>query len=177
MFIYINKYPMDREQLSKKPIKELKELLRKSKLKVSGKKADLVDRLIDSSTKVVDLTKQFSKSGRLELGKMIINIHNNLGGNPNHPTIQRVSKLADELPEEEKHEVVQKLVPHVMKAAKKHPPVQTTAPIKKVAPEKVSAKAQMLKQKVKGELKQIKKAKGMDQSFKTELEAIFGKPK
>lgn len=167
---------MNRETLSKKSVKELKDMLRKNKLKVSGNKAELVNRLVDSSTKVVDLTKQFSKSGRLELGKMIINIHNNLGGNPIHPTIQRVSKLADEMPEEEKHEVVQKLTPHIVKA-KKFPPVQTTEPIKKVAPEKVSAKAQKLKEKVKGELSEIKKAKGMDSAFKKELEGIFGKKK
>jgi hypothetical protein len=164
---------MNRDELKKKSVKELKDLLRQQKLKVGGNKAELVDRLIDSSTEVVNLKDKFTKDGRLELGSLIVNIHNNLNGSPNHPFVERVKQKADEMSEEEKHEVVQKLTPHILKA-KKHPPVQTTKPVKPVAPEKVSAKAEKLKAKVAGELKQIKKSKGMDSAFKKELEAIFG---
>ncbi len=86
------------EELRKKKVPELKEMLRKMKKKVGGKKAELIDRILGSSSSpsessqhVIDLKDKFtSKNGKLKLGSLIINIHNNLGGDPSHPYIKKV---------------------------------------------------------------------------------------
>lgn len=165
------------EDLKKKKIPELKEMLRKEKKKVSGNKAELIDRILgsssSSSSEVIDLKDKFTgKNGKLKLGSLIINIHNNLGGDPGHPYIKKVVKQADKMEEDEKHDIVDKLEP-IIKKAKKFPPVQTVSK-KTVAPQAVSAKAQKLKDKVASELKDIKKSSGFDPSFKAKLAGIFG---
>ena len=73
------------DELRKKKVPELKEMLRKMKKKVGGKKADLIDRILESSSSssessshVIDLRDKFTnKNGKLKLGSLIINIHNN----------------------------------------------------------------------------------------------------
>ena len=172
------------DELRKKKVPELKEMLRKMKKKVGGKKADLIDRILESSSSssssessshVIDLRDKFTnKNGKLKLGSLIINIHNNLGGDPSHPYIKKVAKQANAMgDEEEKYEIVDKLEPHIKKASKKWATVQTVSK-KPVAPEKVSEKAQKLKDKVAGELKDIKKSSGFDPAFKAKLAGIFG---
>ena len=169
------------EELRKKKVPELKEMLRKMKKKVGGKKAELIDRILGSSSSpsessqhVIDLKDKFtSKNGKLKLGSLIINIHNNLGGDPSHPYIKKVAKQANNMQEEEKYEVVDELEPHIKKAAKKWPEIKTVSK-KPVAPQAVSAKAQKLKEKVAGELKEIKKSSGFDPAFKAKLSGIFG---
>ena len=163
---------MNRSELKKKKIPELKEMLKQAGKPISGNKDVLIDRLVEPDQEVIHLTG--SKSKKLKLGNLIINIHNSLGGVPDHPYVRSVAKQADMLPEEKKHEVVSKLKPHIQKAVK-HPVVQTTKPIQKVAPQQISAKSQKLKDKVESELKQIKKAGGMNTEFKKSLEALFGK--
>jgi hypothetical protein len=169
------------EELKKKKVPELKDMLRKMKKKVSGNKAELIDRILGSSSSpsessphVIDLKDKFTgKNGKLKLGSLIINIHNNLGGDPSHPYIRKVAKQANAIDkEEEKYEVVDKLEPHIKKAAKKWPEIKTVSK-KPVAPEKV-AKAQKLKEKVSSELKEIKKSSGFDPAFKAKLAGIFG---
>ena len=171
--------------LRKMKVPELKEILRKEKKKVGGKKAELIDRILESSSsgsessssEVIDLRNKFTdKNGKLKLGSLIINIHNNLGGDPSHPYIKKVAKQADRMEEEEKHDVVDKLEPIIKKSsapAKKFPTVQTVSK-KPVAPAAVSAKAQKLKDKVASELKDIKKSSGFDPAFKAKLAGIFG---
>ena len=171
------------DELKKKKIPELKAMLRKEKKKVSGNKAELIARILESSSssssssEVIDLKDKFTgKNGKLKLGSLIINIHNNLGGDSSHPYIKRVAKQADKMEEEEKHDIVDKLEPIIKKSsapAKKFPPVQTLSK-KPVAPAAVSAKAQKLKDKVASELKDIKKSSGFDPDFKNKLAAIFG---
>jgi hypothetical protein len=171
------------DELRKKKVPELKDMLRKMKKRVGGKKADLIDRILESSSssssssssEVIDLRDRFTnKNGKLKLGSLIINIHNNLGGDPGHPYIKKVVKQANAMgDEEEKYEVVDKLEPHIIKSVKKFPPVQTVSK-KPVAPEAVSAKAQKMKDKVAGELKEIKKSSGFDPAFKAKLASIFG---
>jgi hypothetical protein len=163
---------MNRSELKKKKIPELKEMLKQAGKPISGNKDVLIDRLAEPDADVINLTG--SKSKKLKLGNLIINIHNNLGGEPNHPYVHSIAKLADRLPEEKKQEVVSKLKPHITKAVK-HPVVQTTKPIQKIAPQQISAKAQSLKNKVESELKEIKKSGGMNTEFKKSLEALFGK--
>ena len=166
------------EELRKKKIPELKAMLRKEKKKVSGNKAELIDRILgssssSSSSEVIDLKDKFTgKNGKLKLGSLIINIHNNLGGDSSHPYIKKVAKQADKMEEEEKHDIVDKLEP-IIKKAKKFPPVQSVSK-KTVAPQAVSAKAQKLKDKVASELKDIKKSSGFDPAFKAKLAGIFG---
>ena len=162
---------MNRSELKKKKIPELKEMLKQAGKPISGNKDVLIDRLVEPDQEVIHLTG--SKSKKLKLGNLIINIHNSLGGVPDHPYVRSVAKQADMLPEEKKHEVVSKLKPHITKAVK-HPVVQTTKPIQKVAPQQISAKSQKLKDKVESELKQIKKAGGMNPAFKKSLENLFG---
>jgi hypothetical protein len=163
---------MNRSELKKKKIPELKEMLKQAGKTITGNKDVLIDRLVEPDQEVIHLTG--SKSKKLKLGNLIINIHNSLGGVPDHPYVRSVAKQADMLPEEKKHEVVSKLKPHITKAVK-HPVVQTTKPIQKVAPQQISAKSQKLKDKVESELKQIKKSGGMNTEFKKSLEALFGK--
>ena len=166
--------------LGKMKVPELKKILRKEKKKVSGNKADLIDRILgssgsesSSSSEVIDLKDKFTgKNGKLKLGSLIINIHNNLGGDPSHPYIKKVSKQADRMEEEEKHDVVDKLEP-IIKKAKKFPTVQTVSK-KPVATGAISAKAQKLKDKVASELKDIKKSSGFDPAFREKLAGIFG---
>ena len=167
--------------LRKMKVPELKEILRKEKKKVGGKKAELIDRILESSSsgsessssEVIDLKDRFTgKNGKLKLGSLIINIHNNLGGDSSHPYIKKVSKQADRMEEEEKHDVVDKLEP-IIKKAKKFPTVQTVSK-KPIAPVAISAKAQKLKDKVAGELKDIKKSSGFDPAFREKLAGIFG---
>jgi len=169
-------------ELRKKKVPELKEMLRKMKKRVGGKKADLIDRILESSSSssessshVIDLRDKFTnKNGKLKLGSLIINIHNNLGGDPSHPYIKKVVKQANAMgDEEEKYEVVDKLEPHIKKAVKKWPEIKTVSK-KPVAPQAVSEKAQKLKDKVAGELKDIKKSSGFDPAFKAKLASIFG---
>ena len=168
-------------ELRKKKVPELKEMLRKMKKRVGGKKADLIDRILESSSSssessshVIDLRDKFTnKNGKLKLGSLIINIHNNLGGDPSHPYIKKVVKQANAMgDEEEKYEVVDKLEPHIKKAVK-WPEIKTVSK-KPVAPQAVSEKAQKLKDKVAGELKDIKKSSGFDPAFKAKLASIFG---
>jgi len=163
---------MNRSELSKKKIPELKELLKKAGKPISGNKDVLIDRLVED-TDVINLSGTTGKNKKIKLGNLIINIHNNLGGVPNHPYVHSVAKMADKLPEEEKKQVVSHLKPHTQKAVK-HPIVQPTKPIQKVTPQQISAKAQKLKDKVSSELKEIKKSGGMNPAFKKSLEAIFG---
>jgi hypothetical protein len=163
---------MNRAELKKKKIPELKEMLKKAGKPVSGTKDVLIDRLSED-TDVINLAGQ-DKNKKLKLGNLIINIHNNLGGEPNHPYVNSIAKLADRLPEEEKKYAVSQLKPHIQKAVK-HPVVQTAKPIQKVAVQQISAKAQKLKDKVSTELKEIKKSGGMDPAFKKSLEALFAK--
>jgi hypothetical protein len=164
---------MNRSELSKKKIPELKEMLKTAGKPVSGNKSVLIDRLVEPDQDVINLSGAKGKGKKIKLGNLIINIHNNLGGEPNHPYVNSVAKLADRLPEEEKKYAVSQLKPHIQKAVK-HPVVQTTKPIQKVAPQQISAKAQSLKNKVESELKQIKKSGGMNPAFKKSLEALFG---
>ena len=163
---------MNRAELKKKKIPELKEMLKKAGKPVSGTKDVLIDRLSEH-TDVINLAGQ-DKNKKIKLGNLIINIHNNLGGEPNHPYVNSIAKLADRLPEEEKKYAVSQLKPHIQKAVK-HPVVQTAKPIQKVAVQQISAKAQKLKDKVSTELKEIKKSGGMDPAFKKSLEALFAK--
>ena len=163
---------MNRAELKKKKIPELKEMLKKAGKPVSGTKDVLIDRLSED-TDVINLAGQ-DKNKKLKLGNLIINIHNNLGGEPNHPYVNSIAKLADRLPEEEKKYAVSQLKPHIQKAVK-HPVVQTAKPIQKVAVQQISAKAQKLKDKVSTELKEIKKSGGMNTEFKKSLEALFAK--
>jgi hypothetical protein len=163
---------MNRAELKKKKIPELKEMLKKAGKPVSGTKDVLIDRLSED-TDVINLAGQ-DKNKKLKLGNLIINIHNNLGGEPNHPYVNSIAKLADRLPEEEKKYAVSQLKPHIQKAVK-HPVVQTTKPIQKVQQQQISAKAQKLKDKVSTELKEIKKSGGMNTEFKKSLEALFAK--
>ena len=169
------------DELKKKKVPELKEMLRKMKKKVGGKKAELIARILESSSsssessssEVIDLKDKFTgKNGKLKLGSLIINIHNNLGGDSSHPYIKKVAKQADKMEEEEKHDIVDKLEP-IIKKVRKFPPVKTVSK-KPVAPAAVSAKAQKLKDKVASELKDIKKSSGFDPEFKNKLAAIFG---
>jgi len=162
---------MNRSELKKKKIPELKEMLKQAGKPISGNKDTLIDRLVEPDQEVIHLSG--SKSKKIKLGNLIINIHNNLGGEPNHPYVRSVAKQADMLPEEKKQEVVSHLKPHIQKAVK-HPIVQTTKPIQKIPPQQISAKAQSLKNKVESELKQIKKSGGMNKEFKKSLEALFG---
>jgi hypothetical protein len=162
---------MNRSELSKKKIAELKEMLKKAGKPISGNKDTLIGRLVKPDPDVINLSG--SKSKKLKLGNLIINIHNNLGGEPNHPYVRSVAKQADMLPEEKKQEVVSHLKPHIQKAVK-YPVVQTTKPIQKVAPQQISAKSQKLKDKVESELKEIKKSGGMNPAFKKSLESLFG---
>ena len=168
-------------------VEQLKKLLRKAKLPLSGNKSALLKRLADAGIKHSDDTKQDNKDTeeikltdkqrkKLKIGSLIINIHNNLGGDANNPFIQRVSKEADALPKPLQDHVESVLQPHI-KAAKKHPKVVTTKPISKIGPAKLSVKGEKLKEKVKEELKQIKKSSGMDPDFKASLESLFGGPK
>jgi hypothetical protein len=163
---------MNRSELKKKKIPELKQMLKQAGKPVSGTKDTLIDRLAEDAD-VINLGGQ-DKNKKIKLGNLIINIHNNLGGEPNHPYVHSIAKLADRLPEEKKQEVVSKLKPHIQKAVK-HPVVQTTKPIQKVQPQQISAKAQKLKDKVSTELKEIKKSGGMNTEFKKSLEALFAK--
>ena len=163
---------MNRAELKKKKIPELKEMLKKAGKPVSGTKDVLIDRLSEH-TDVINLAVQ-DKNKKIKLGNLIINIHNNLGGEPNHPYVNSIAKLADRLPEEEKKYAVSQLKPHIQKAVK-HPVVQTTKPIQKVQQQQISAKAQKLKDKVSTELKEIKKSGGMNTEFKKSLEALFAK--
>jgi hypothetical protein len=163
---------MNRSELKKKKIPELKQMLKQAGKPVSGTKDVLIDRLAEDAD-VINLGGQ-DKNKKIKLGNLIINIHNNLGGEPNHPYVHSIAKLADRLPEEKKQEVVSKLKPHIQKAVK-HPVVQTTKPIQKVQPQQISAKAQKLKDKVSTELKEIKKSGGMNTEFKKSLEALFAK--
>ncbi len=55
---------------------------------------------------------------------------------------------------------------------RKFKPVQTTKPIKKIPPEKISAKAQKTKEKVKKELSKLPKSQ-VSSDFKSRLEDIF----
>ena len=163
------------ESLLKMKVPELKLLLKKRGLKVGGKKADLITRLSGGSdkTEVIDLKDKFTdKNGRLKLGKLIINIHNTLGGDPGHPYIKQVAKQADKLDEESKHNVVDHLEKDVKKAAKKFPTVETVSK-KPVAPAFISEKSQALKDKVASELKTIKKSSGFDPDFKARLSGLF----
>ena len=172
-------------ELMKKKIPELKAMLKKDKKKVSGNKAELIARILESSSSssssssessshVIDIKDRFTnKNGKLKLGSLIINIHNNLGGDSSHPYIKKIAKQADKMEEDEKHDIVDKLEPHIKKAAKKWPEIKTVSK-KPVAPQAVSAKAQKLKDKVAGELKDIKKSSGFDPAFKAKLAGIFG---
>ena len=163
------------EKLLKMKVPELKLLLKKRGLRVGGKKADLITRLSGNSdsTEVIDLKDKFTdKSGKLKLGKLIINIHNNLGYDSSHPFIKQVARQADKLDEESKHNVVDHLEPDVKKASKKFPTVQTVSK-KPIAPQFVSEKTQALKDNVAGELKAIKKSSGMDPAFKARLAGLF----
>ena len=84
---------------------------------------------------------QIDLSGKvksLKLGNLIINIHNNLGGSPEHPYINKVAKIADVLPETHKKEIEKSLQPHIEKA-KKISPVITTKPISKIDPNVISS--------------------------------------
>lgn len=162
---------MNRSELKKKKIPELKEMLKQAGKPISGNKDVLIDRLVEPDQEVINLSG--SKSKKLKLGNLIINIHNSLGGVPDHPYVNSVAKQADKLPEEKKQEVVSKLKPHIQKAVK-HPVVQTTKPIQKIPPQQISAKAQKLKDKVSSELKEIKKSGGMNPAFKKSLENLFG---
>ena len=84
---------------------------------------------------------QIDLSGKvksLKLGNLIINIHNNLGGSPEHPYINKVAKIADVLPETHKKEIEKSLQPHIEKA-KKFSPVITTKPISKIDPNVISS--------------------------------------
>jgi len=170
---------MNLQELQKKKVPELKQLLKDRNMKVSGTKKDLIERLTEKKEEkdgkeehVIDLSGDAKK--KLKLGNLIINIHNTLGGEPNHPYIQKVAKKADQLHPEEQKIVVDKLKPHVQQA-KKFPPVQPAQIPQKVDPSKVSAKSQKLKEKVVGELKEIKKSQGMNPEFKKTLEGLFGK--
>ena len=163
---------MNRAELSKKKIPELKEMLKQAGKPISGNKNVLIDRLTEDAD-VINLSGAKGKNKKIKLGNLIINIHNNLGGEPNHPYVHSVAKIADKLPEEEKKQVVSQLKPHIQKAVK-HPVVQPTKPIQKVAPQQISAKAQKLKDKVSSELKEIKKSGGMNPAFKKSLESLFG---
>lgn len=112
--------------------------------------------------------KQIDLSGKvksLKLGNLIINIHNNLGGSPQHPYIDRVSKMADVLPEAHKKEVEKSLQPHIEKA-KKFAPVVTTKPISKIDPNVISSAPQK-----KSNLS-IKKLK-IDEGLQKTLEEMF----
>lgn len=173
------------QELKNKKVPELKKMLKDLNMKVSGNKKDLIERLAknftiqkmlekkdDSKDDVIDLSGHVKK--KLKLGNLIINIHNTLGGDPNHPYIQKVAKKADDLPPQEQKKVIEELKPHVEKA-KKFPVVQPAQVTQKVDPSKVSAKAQKLQEKVVGELKEIKKAQGMNPEFKKTLEGLFGK--
>ena len=159
---------MNRAELKKKKIPELKQMLKQAGKPVSGTKNVLIDRLVED-TDVINLAGQ-DKNKKIKLGNLIINIHNSLGGVPDHPYVNSIAKLADRLPEEEKKYAVSQLKPHIQKAVK-HPVVQTAKPIQKVAVQQISAKAQKLKDKVSPELKEIKKSGGMDPAFKKSLEA------
>jgi Zn-dependent M32 family carboxypeptidase len=176
---------MNIEELKKKKVPELKKLLKDRNMKVSGNKSDLIQRLAknftiekmlqkkdDSKDHVINLSGEAQK--KLKLGNLIINIHNTLGGDPNNPYVEKVAKKADNLPPEEQKKVIEELKPHVEKA-KKFPVVQPAQVTQKIDPSKVSAKSQKLQEKVVSELKQIKKAKGMDPNFKKTLEGLFGK--
>jgi hypothetical protein len=163
---------MNRAELKKKKIPELKEMLKQAGKPVSGTKNVLIDRLVED-TDVINLAGQ-DKNKKIKLGNLIINIHNSLGGVPDHPYVNSIAKLADRLPEEEKKYAVSQLKPHIQKAVK-HPVVQTTKPIQKVAVQQISAKSQKLKDKVSSELKEIKKSGGMNTEFKKSLEALFAK--
>ena len=122
---------------------------------------------------MIDLKEKFmDKSGKLKLGKLIINIHNTLGGDPGHPFIKQVVKQADKLDEESKHNVVDHLEKDVKKAARKFPTVETVSK-KTVAPAFISEKSQALKDKVASELKTIKKSSGFDPAFKNRLAGLF----
>ena len=163
---------MNRAELKKKKIPELKQMLKQAGKPVSGTKNVLIDRLVED-TDVINLAGQ-DKNKKIKLGNLIINIHNSLGGVPDHPYVNSIAKLADRLPEEEKKYAVSQLKPHIQKAVK-HPVVQTTKPIQKVQQQQISAKAQKLKDKVSTELKEIKKSGGMNTEFKKSLEALFAK--
>ena len=169
------------EELQKKKIPELKQMLKKMSMKVSGNKKELIDRLTsikkddekdDKDNKVIDLSNQAKK--KLKLGNLIINIHNSLGGDPNHPYVNKVAKKADKLNPDEQKIVIDKIKTHVEKA-KKFPTVNPVKSLKKIGSEKISAKTQKLKDKIVDELKEVKKSKGMNKDFKATLEGLFGK--
>lgn len=139
--------------------------------------------------------KQIDLSGKvksLKLGNLIINIHNNLGGSPQHPYIDRVSKMADVLPESRKQEVEKSLQPHIdriskmadvlpeahnkevekslkppIEKAKKFAPVVTTKPISKINHDVISSSLQ--KKPNVG----IRKKLIIDKGFQQTLEQAF----
>ncbi len=172
------------KELQNKKIPELKQMLKKLGMKVSGNKKELIARLNnikkddekddkdDKDNKVIDLSNQAKK--KLKLGNLIINIHNILGGDPNHPYVNKVAKKADKLNPDEQKIVIDKIKPHVEKA-KKFPTVTPAKSLKKIGSEKISAKTQKLKDKIVDELKEVKKSKGMNKDFKATLEGLFGK--
>ena len=165
-------------------IEQLKKLLRKNKLPVSGKKSVLEKRLKDADIdprgvkKPIDEVhniKMDKKGKKLKVGNIIINIHNGLGGQVGHPVIQRMAQQANALPQPLQDHVEQVLEPHIKRASaavKKFPPVQTVKPISKIAVGDISAKAQKAKDIIAEELKVIKK-KPVDPKFMSALEGMF----
>ena len=118
------------EDLKKKKVSELKDMLRKEKKKVSGNKAELIARLLGSSsssssassssthTEVIDLKDRFTgKNGKIKLGSLIINIYNKIGGDATHPHIKKIIKHTDKMEEDEKHEVVDKVQDFIKKSS------------------------------------------------------------
>jgi len=169
---------MNKTTLQKKKIPELKAMLRQKGMKISGNKDELINRLLNEEEKkddVIDLSDIVRRRSnkKLKLGNLIINIHNNLGGTPNHPYIERVANIADNLPPPIQEQVRRQVQPH--QPARKFPAVQTVERNKPVEPKQISAKATKLKENVAKELKEIKKSSGIDPAFKKTLEGIFGR--
>ena len=163
--------------LKSKKVKGSLSSLKKPALKKLALENGFIEPVKVKAVKVVKTKEkqvELSNVKNLKLGKLIINIHNSLGGQPNHPYIEKVAKIADVLNETKKQEILEELKPHIEKA-KKYNPVITTKPLTRIEPEVLSEKAQGIKEQVEGELKKIKKSGGMDSAFKNKLEGIFGR--
>ena len=158
-------------------VAELKDVLRKAKLPVSGKKADLIKRIIDAGlhpagegkhdepTPTPTPTVKKKKKKKIGAGAIIVKIHINTGGDPKHPTVKKVVELADSLPK--------KAQDHIVTQAKKFPTVQPVKPLSQVPNLKISAKAGKLQEEVMKDLKSLKKSKGLDAGFKSHLESML----